>query len=521
MNSTFNWKAHKEQLNAFPDITFEEYNKIPDLQVKTDIGKKNKIVLTDTYNRTMTNVKGEERIGKMETYTMTFRKSPNGVYNIVDGVRTELKKIFSGRITQRELDFAADFYENEAKVKKGNGYFNKAMWQKVIDEYDGYLPIDISAVKDGTMLRPGEMNMVVRGPSEFAAIYEPLLMRIYLQSVVATDMHEIDQIIQGRSVEFTNDAPGTSNRIVEMGNRSAINHEHHLAAVEACYVGSQGNMNRSSNDLAALVYSQIKASGTTAHRFYASYDTEEDAMEATIQSEDTCSLLVDLNDSYSGIEKIIRLKKKYRNTGKRIAMRLDSGDIADQAVYALRRLKEEGMCDPDMDKIVASDISTIEGIRKVENDVTAAGFNPKDFIMYGLGGLLVAKEKTRDKLSVGYKVTETEEGAVMKCSNDELKESVPGTPNIEIREDGRWIVQESEPVLGERLLSQVVKQGQVLYDEDDFAAVEDAVRQVGISEKLIKLPMMRSETTRRLRDALKAKSQRGMIKKKELPPITA
>ncbi len=393
------------------------------------------------------------------------------------------------------------------------------MWQKVIDEYDGYLPVDISAVADGTMLKPGEMNMVVRGPSEFAAIYEPLLMRIYLQSVVATDMYEIDQIIQGRSVEFTNEKP--SNRIVEMGNRSAINHEHHLAAVEATYVGSQGNMNRSSNDLAALVYPQIKASGTTAHRFYASYDTEEAAMEATILSEDTCSLLVDLNDSFSGIEKIIALKKKYRHTGKRIAMRLDSGDIAEQAVYALRRLKEEGMCDPDMDKIVASDISTIDGIRKVENDVTAAGFNPKDFIMYGLGGLLVAKEKTRDKLSVGYKVTETEEGAVMKLSNDELKESVPGTPNIEIREDGRWIVQESEPVLGDRLLKQVVKQGQVLYDDDDFAAVEQATKRVGETAKLINLPMMRSEITKQLRNALKEKSVKGMIPKKDLPPIAA
>ena len=119
-------------------------------------------------------------------------------------------------------------------------------------------------------------------------------------------------------------------------------------------------MNRTSNDLAAVVYPQLKASGTTAHRFYASYPTEEDAMVAAIESEDNLALLIDLNESYSGIEKAIALKKKYRHTGKKIGIRLDSGDIAAQAVYALKRLKEEGMCDPDMDKVIASDISTIE-----------------------------------------------------------------------------------------------------------------------------------------------------------------
>ena len=188
-------------------------------------------------------------------------------------------------------------------------------------------------------------------------------------------------------------------------------------------------MNRTSNDLAALVYPQIKASGTTAHRYYASYPTEEEAMEEAIKSEDTLALLIDLNESYSGIEKAIALKKKYRHTGKRIAIRLDSGDIAGQAVYALRRLKEEGMCDPDMDKVMASDISSIEGIRHVENSVREAGFDPKDFIMYGLGGLLVAKEKTRDKLSVGYKLTDTEEGAVIKLPSSLI--SIFGVPGID------------------------------------------------------------------------------------------
>ena len=50
---TFNAKNYKEQLQQFPEITFDEYQEITDLQVRKDIAKKNKIIQTDSYNRTM------------------------------------------------------------------------------------------------------------------------------------------------------------------------------------------------------------------------------------------------------------------------------------------------------------------------------------------------------------------------------------------------------------------------------------------------------------------------------------
>ena len=95
--------------------------------------------------------------------------------------------------------------------------------------------------------------------------------------------------------------------------------------------------------------------------------------------------MVDLVDSYKGIDKIVALKKKYRHTGKVISMRLDSGDLADQAVYALRKLQEHDMLDPKLDKIVVADISTVDDVRRVEDAVKNAGFNPVDYIQYGLG----------------------------------------------------------------------------------------------------------------------------------------
>jgi hypothetical protein len=43
------------------------------------------------------------------------------------------------------------------------------------------------------------------------------------------------------------------------------------------------------------------------------------------------------------------------------------------------------MLDPTKDKIVVADISDLDKIREMEEKVRLAGFEPKDFILYGLG----------------------------------------------------------------------------------------------------------------------------------------
>ncbi|MCX6824448.1 MAG: hypothetical protein NT085_04975 [candidate division SR1 bacterium] len=484
---TFNTTTYKQQLQAFPEITFEEYQEITDLQVRKDIAKKNKIIQTDAYNRTMNFVKGE-RGRKQETFTLSFRRSPNKQYVVVDGIRSALKDILGVQITQAELDFAKAFY-TEQKAKGGNGYFDEQMRQEVIDN-GGYVPLTIKAVEDGTVIRPKEPVMTVSGPAELAAVYEPLFLRSFFKSIVATDAHYLEEIIgQGRVAEF--------------GKRATPNEDYHLDAVEANIVG--GGLKITSNDTAALVYPQTLSGGTTAHRYLACYPTEDEAFINAIEKTDKIGLLVDLVDSYKGIDKIVALKKKYRSTGKIIGMRLDSGDLANQAVYALKKLQENGMLDPTLDKVVVADISTVEDVRNVENAVIEAGFDPKDFIQYGLGGLLVARNKTRDALSAAYKLTQTEDGPTGKLSNDIDKEPTPGTPNIEIRDGYRVIIQEDEEIIGERLLKTVYEKGALNYDENDIQAVNEARARVIKTLEWMEYPTIESFKTQQYRQEVREK----------------
>ena len=90
---TFDTKSYKAKLQEFPEITFEEYQKITDVHIRKDIAKKNKIIQTDAYNRNMNFLKGKEKSKKRETFSLSFRRSPNKEYVVVDGIRSTLKDI--------------------------------------------------------------------------------------------------------------------------------------------------------------------------------------------------------------------------------------------------------------------------------------------------------------------------------------------------------------------------------------------------------------------------------------------
>jgi len=71
-------------------------------------------------------------------------------------------------------------------------------------------------------------------------------------------------------------------------------------------------------------------------------------------------------------------------------------------------LEAEGMLDTRA-KIVVADVSSVEQLVEIESRVAEAGFDPKKYLVYGLGGLLIAKNKTRDAVSAAFKLIQTEE----------------------------------------------------------------------------------------------------------------
>lgn len=483
----FNEELYLQAQKEFPDISFSQYEKIQCIELRKEIIKKNKILRTDSYNRVMDFTKWE-RWNKKEIFYLSFRKQLEDKFNVIYWVKNILDDIFRIKITQRELDFAIDFYKHQTKIW-WNGKFNIARWQRIIDKNNWMIPLKIVWVDDWTILRAGEPILRVEWEAELAAIYEPLLIGLFYQSIVATNSRFIEEIIW----EW---------RMVEFWYRSAINDDMHMNACEALIVWWW--ISRTSADISAAAL-DISTEWTTAHRFFTAYPTEDEAMEEAIVKNDKIALLVDSVEAYAWIDKVIKLKIKYRDTWKIISPRLDSWNLVHQSVYSLNEMKKVWMLDSKIDKIIIEDFDWVDEIFKIELAVREAWYNPKDYIIYGSGSLLMAKDKTRDILGSVYKLCNTEDWYTMKLSQN--KNSIPGIPNIEIIWDKRYIVQESEQILGERLLKPLYDNWTFFYSRPTIQDIHKARQILLNTRKYSHLDSVLSNKTQEMVDEFKKRKK--------------
>ena len=66
--------ALMERLFAFPNITFEQFLQLPE-QARRAIIERNRVINTDTYNRTMAHIKGPKDAETHETYLIQLRRA--------------------------------------------------------------------------------------------------------------------------------------------------------------------------------------------------------------------------------------------------------------------------------------------------------------------------------------------------------------------------------------------------------------------------------------------------------------
>lgn len=417
---------------------------------------------------------GEEHDG-CATYTLSFRNKGADFF-VVDGIREMLHKFFRYPISNDEIAFARDHFAAEWK-KWGVGVFNSARWEEVVVQHDGIPPLTIRAVPDGTILKPGEPVLTVSGPKEIAARFEPRLLSIFYPSSVATHAHMLEKL-------------GTNWRIVDFSNRSSINYDMAFSGIRSLYIGM--GLEKTSNDAATAVYDRLKTSGTLAHRYFASFDTEDEWFRTAIQKHETVVLLCDYVESMSGLEKIIALKKEYKQVdpSKNIYPRFDSGNILQQVQYYLRRLKEEWLYNLN-EKLVISEVGSLEQLYHIETTLREDDLYPEYHVLYGIGGLLLATRKTRDELSAAYKQTSFNNLPTWKLSNDPVKSPIPGNPTVVITPDNKRVIAQLEEVLSGDViwndLMEVVynSRGIVWYIHNDFDEIHRARQRVLETDKYL------------------------------------
>lgn len=463
--------AQKAALSSvtFPDISFEDFKELPYIAQRSIIAR-NRIINSDTYNRTMDelssslplirqeNYSTEDRgsLGLPATFTLQMRRSPFG-YLVAAGIQDTIEDLTLLPITENELRFAREYFQHTSVP-----FFNDKMWSWIVHENQGRLPIKIYGVPDGTIVAPGEPLLNVQGPEELVAHFEHVFHRLFYATLVATRAHALTEII------------GDSSRFVEVGKRGAITEEQHLQALKAAYIG--GGISLTSNDAAPGIL-PVRDTGTIGHRYVQRFDSEEAAFRHAIENLPAVTLLVDLVNTYEGINLACKLKEEYRDTGKKIWVRLDSGDILDQVRYFLTVNNKLGFTDSALDKVVVEGLDSLGEIAEIEKMIVGEfGEDAKKRVVYGAGGLLISEKTSRADASTGLKLSEytTNEGALcptMKFSDSPGKESFPGVPQVAIVNGKRQIVQMGEQLSGQvkQLFEPLYENGQAAYERIELA----------------------------------------------------
>lgn len=275
-------------------------------------------LVADFYEYTMANgyfnKNMQDRIAYFDVF---FRKVPDeGGYAIVAGLEQIINYIRNLSFDEEDINY----------LRKQN---------KFSEEFLNYLENfrftgDIWAIPEGTVVFPNEPLITVKAPIIQAQLLETmLLLTTNHQSLIATKTSRIVKEAQGRPV-------------MEFGARRAhgIN-----AAVKGARAAIIGGAVGTSCTLSAKEFN-VPASGTMAHSWIQSFDSEYEAFKAYAELyPDDCTFLIDTyNTIESGLPNAIKVfnevlkPKGYRPK----AVRLDSGDLAYLSKKVRKILDETG-----------------------------------------------------------------------------------------------------------------------------------------------------------------------------------
>ena len=269
---------------------------------------------------------------------------------------------------------------------------------------------DVYAFDEGTPAFPGEPLVRIESSLIDCQLVEAFVLNtLNFQTLIATKANRMVYATRGKGA------------IMEFGLRRAQGENGAHAASRAAYIGGT---KVTSNTYAGKKYG-IPVSGTMAHSWIMSFDSEEEAFRqyASIYP-DNAVLLIDTYDTLgSGIEAAIKIGREQKAKGKRIGVRIDSGDLNYLPRVIRDRLDKAGLTDATI--CVSNDLT-----EEIIQTLVADGV-PID--SWGIGTHLVTGG-TQSSLNGVYKLAAKQENGVfeptLKVSNSFEKTTNPGIKQV-------------------------------------------------------------------------------------------
>lgn len=339
-------------------------------------------LLTDKYELTMVQAAMESGTAERASVFEVFaRRLPEGRrYGVVAGTGRVLEGLERFRFTDADLEYL-----------RSDGAYSAQLLDWLADyKFSG----DIFGYAEGEAYFPNSPILMVE--STFA---EACLLETFILSVL-----NHDSAVASAASRMSGAAGGRP--LIEMGSRRT----HEEAAVAAARSAVIAGFDSTSNLEAGRRYG-LDVVGTAAHSFTLLHDSEREAFEAQVKAfGPSTTLLVDTYDVEQGVRTAVDVAGPSLG-----AVRLDSGDLLDQARWVRALLDDLGNRDTRI--VVTSDLDeyAIAGLRAAPVDAYGVGTSlvtgsgaPTAGMVYKLvsradpQGVPVSVAKaSKDKVSVG------------------------------------------------------------------------------------------------------------------------
>ena len=361
-------------------------------------------------------------------YVSSYIEARGGKFEMMVffGLQLYLKKYLSRPITQDEIDYAEELWSAHGVP------FNRQGWEHILQKHNGYLPLKIQAVKEGTVLpvKNAIVQVVNTDPEVpwLTSFMETALLRaVWYPTTVATLSWSVKQIIRRYLVE-TSEIPEDvlPFKLHDFGARG-------VSSAESASIGGLSHMVNfmGSDTVGAIQYARqfydeaMPAFSIPAaeHSTITSWGREHeiDAFANMLeQFGGEGKLLAVVSDSYDIYKATqqfwgVELKDKVEAMGGTVVVRPDSGDPTIVPIEIIELLgeaygykeNEKGFkVLPDCVRVIQGDGVNPVSIETILKRLKEKGWSAEN-IAFGMGGALLQKDVERDTMKWAMKANAT------------------------------------------------------------------------------------------------------------------
>lgn len=350
-------------------------------------------------------------------YVYSYLESRGGKFDntLFYGLQIILKKYFVGKqVTNEKIVAAKKFWDKHV----GEGIFNESGWRHILDKHNGYLPLHIKAVPEGTAVNTKNVLMTVENTDPevpwLTNYVETMLLQIWYPITVSTLSREIKKVLIKYLKKTTSYSDHEIKEMVkfmlhDFGYRGVGSYESAGIGGSSHLVNFLGTDTIAGIETAQEYYNTDEMIGfsipASEHSTITSWGKENEvkAFENMLDSYPT-GLVACVSDSFNIIKACDelwgqKLHDKIINRDGRLVIRPDSGD----PVQTLKKvfnilwnrfggtINEKGfkVLHPNV-RVIQGDGVNYESIIDVLNMMVDEKFSTEN-IVFGMGGALLQK----------------------------------------------------------------------------------------------------------------------------------